>query len=274
MKRSNTVPPWFQLSRYSKCIDLSPQEWHDQLHYRKIIIKSIESQAPIQGAEDALAEIRKSTLLTKEWRSNIENKILASYPHNAPHYERKQRLLEKYSPLYLQPVSPVKARALLLDYLLDQMGTVLDNLSEEDLDEILMGEPFDFVLKKHGMFNNHAMVEIDLNLPDTEIIQRFSEFLPEYRKRLAAQPNQKRVTDNTLKRLSKYNILAYLDLYTWEIETETRIKRSVLAIALYPDGSYGENSIRDSIHPFAITATSTPFLKMLRQQFTDTWKNL
>jgi hypothetical protein len=104
-----------------------------------------------------------------------------------------------------------------------------------------------------------------MNLPDTEIIEQFKEFLPLYRQKLGIEPLKKRPTEANLNKLYEYRILPYLDLRIWELENDVQIKRSVLATALYPDGAIGESGILKKVQPLATEATSEAFLKMLKK---------
>jgi hypothetical protein len=49
----------------------------------------------------------------------------------------------------------------------------------------------------------------------------------------------------------------------WEEITKSRIKKSVLSLALFPDGTKGERELTETIIPFAKSSITTEFLKEL-----------
>jgi hypothetical protein len=266
MKRTNKLPDWFDISNYKNTKNFSKADWLRQLRYRSSALIDFDVLRAFDESIYVIDEIRRCGLPSKEW----DNLVHSSCDPSGGHAER-ERIRENrfgYHDLGNSAVFPMPTMltATICEFLTpDIEKTILSDGWEYE--SLMSKEPFDIHASRNEAyeFDGRAFIMLDMNLPDTEIIECFKEFLPKYRKALGIKPIKKRPTETTLYSCQKYKILAYLDLLIWELENNTQIKRSVIAISLYPDGLIGDIGITQTIHPFALEVTSEAFLKSLER---------
>ncbi|MCU2292153.1 DUF6387 family protein [Enterobacter hormaechei subsp. steigerwaltii] len=101
--------------------------------------------------------------------------------------------------------------------------------------------------------NEHYMyMKVDLNWPDNLIIADIQKLLPMWRESLGYNPKTQVLSygwDLAKKKLIDYSLFPLIDMLIWENKTENNITHAVKAVAVYPDGEYGENNITQTIKP-------------------------
>lgn len=127
-----------------------------------------------------------------------------------------------------------------------------DGLTQETVDDC-RGSLFSFNVKK--MKNNNLvanpLVEVNLNFTNAFLLRQFEQWLN--RKRIQVSNNnisyEEDLLDadpNTLvNKINEYRIFAYLDLCFWQAIEKHKIKKSVFAISLFPNGEKGESIFKN-----------------------------
>ncbi|RSN77559.1 MULTISPECIES: DUF6387 family protein [Acinetobacter] len=119
---------------------------------------------------------------------------------------------------------------------------------EEHFDDC-RNSSFDFYIKnmKGKVFDKKPIIEVDLGCTNAVLLRNFEEWLIQKRKQLAI--NEISYEDELLdsdpktlvKKINDYRLFAYIDLSLWEIISGHKIKKSVFAITLFPNGEKGES---------------------------------
>lgn len=94
---------------------------------------------------------------------------------------------------------------------------------------------------------------INLFCSDDFIIDDLKNLLPKWRKEFSLERNEvgiKNTWGKAREKILNYKAIALNDLLDWQKCSGNIIQNSVLAIALYPDGEYGESALIDTIKPF------------------------
>jgi hypothetical protein len=104
---------------------------------------------------------------------------------------------------------------------------------------------------KDGLYGK-VQLWVNINYyTDDEIISALASSLPEWRKSLnIEQPTRYAPRADDQKKMAKYEIFALHDLLLWGFVENVKIKKSVLGLALYPDGNLGESELKSTIIPF------------------------
>ncbi|ENW99578.1 hypothetical protein F900_02383 [Acinetobacter modestus] len=127
-----------------------------------------------------------------------------------------------------------------------------DTLTSEIVDDC-RSSFFSMNVKK--MRNNNLvdnpLIEVNLNFTNTFLIRQFEQWLNKKRIQLSnnnisydedlldADPN------TLVNKINEYRVFAYLDLCFWEAIEKHKIKKSVLAIILFPNGEKGESIFKN-----------------------------
>jgi hypothetical protein len=111
--------------------------------------------------------------------------------------------------------------------------------------------------------NENIHLKISLNATDSEILGQLQRALPEYRKTLEIVEPKSIFKQSDLKRIVDCKIVELLDLRIWAKINNLNITHSVLATALFPDGSKGDTELRRTILPLAE--------KVLTDRYQDEW---
>lgn len=100
-------------------------------------------------------------------------------------------------------------------------------------------------------------IKVDLMCSDSVLKEQFDGWLKQQRQNLYKldavdqiniKPIVKKTGQNLLNKLINYKVLAYLDLYIWSVLNNHKIKKSVLAHALYLD-EYDSDFVRKILIP-------------------------
>jgi hypothetical protein len=94
-------------------------------------------------------------------------------------------------------------------------------------------------------------VNLDLaNYSDIDILQSFEKLLPKLRKCTGISETKKyKKRAGDIEKVEQYRLLELFDLNVWALANDFKIRNSVLAIALYPDGEKGETELVQTVHP-------------------------
>lgn len=131
------------------------------------------------------------------------------------------------------------------------------NLDLLDFKRFLL--PVSHLLNETDIYGPHQVpVVLDLaSFTNREIIAGMELLLLEMRKQLStAEPDKNRVWVSDRKKILAYRVLQTLDLRLWQKYEGVRIKKSVLMVALYPNGERGEVEFDATVNPFIKKITS------------------
>jgi hypothetical protein len=93
--------------------------------------------------------------------------------------------------------------------------------------------------------SGYALCNIDLaGFSDAELITHFQKSLVEWREVLGVpEPERKVSTPSVVGKLKEFRIIPLLDLLTWELKNDVKIKKSILAGLLFPDNENGNSEL-------------------------------
>lgn len=193
-----------------------------------------------------------------------------------PLFEGEDKFLDKFA-LEDEPhrlVTPFIAEMTLLDY-----STLPESVRANAEKTLEASEDSETVLRNFNRSRllsvNHfahdkdsrrpcLFVSLDLNARDSEIIESLKLFISEARERYKIQEQLKTETIETIKRkIIEYRVFPYLDLLLWQMFEDRKLKLSVVAAALYPDGKKGEYEIRTQTKKYAEHAMAYHFMASL-----------
>ncbi|WP_218313276.1 DUF6387 family protein [Alteromonas antoniana] len=106
--------------------------------------------------------------------------------------------------------------------------------------------------------SSQVPIVLDLaSFTDKEIVAGVKDLLSNIRKQLSiATPDKNRVWEADRNKILERKVLQILDLRLWEKYEGTKIKKSVLIVALYPSGEIGESDFDATVNPFIKKLTS------------------
>ncbi|MNT03950.1 hypothetical protein D3C72_1385100 [compost metagenome] len=102
------------------------------------------------------------------------------------------------------------------------------------------------------------MISINLACNDNLIKDQFNEWLQKQRikinqilrdSEIDTETDKSKARQSMLYKVYTYQTLAYIDLIIWSIISDNKIKLSVLAQALFPNGAYDSDFIRKILKP-------------------------
>lgn len=121
------------------------------------------------------------------------------------------------------------------------------------------GEEMDWLDQSRG----HDCVYVDLTVPDKILIQQFTDYVRQVRRRYPDIKPAKPYKAPEYKKWIEYGLLPYLDLKLWEIENNVSIPYRVLADAIFTDGNMGEEMIRKTTKKMADQVMSKRYIDFL-----------
>lgn len=106
--------------------------------------------------------------------------------------------------------------------------------------------------------SSQVPIVLDLaNFTNKELLAGVKELLSVLRKQLSiAEPSKSRVWVSDRDKILEYKVLQTLDLRLWQKYEGIRIKKSVIIVALYPNGERGEVEFDATVNPFIKKLTS------------------
>ena len=254
-EQTTDIPDWFDLNNYTASNTLTNKQWRHQLTCRFLLLYQVTEKDDFDSdVYDTLKEIRLKGIPNSIDIIHDDTEIANS--DRAPYSEIKHYAIR---PLTLGHIA-FNGRDLWGPLLKDKL-----KVPDEYLDDPWV-MPFDIYRKDHDDDPGDATLAylvIDLKLPLSDIVTEVKKFIPDYRKLLGVNPNSMVPSDSTIGKLTNYKILAFLDLYIWELENKKRIKKSRSAGALFPDHMYGEIDLDQIIKPFAMKVLDISFLSRL-----------
>lgn len=248
-ERTDDIPEWFELSKYSATQSFNAAEWHAQLNARRELLTD---------HPDIIYKLPKShenyNFCIEYWRSTIP--AMVNSLRETPIHKIENDWL---STIYFQPVRPLKIQAsAVASYLELDMAkrhpTELNCLAAEkwkiigNKDHRVTPEIADLDFK---IFDQPILV-VNLNATDAVLSASFSAWLKEARSTPTKSSSKRE--QPAYKDWTRYGLLPYLDLFIWSEETGNEITHQKMANAV---GYFrGGDSFRKTVPKLAIKLMS------------------
>jgi hypothetical protein len=233
MKKPKGLPEWFSLQNYDETKFLTPLEWYENLHKRRMffVYQNI-SQKNWQNnlawrKEDAVKRCKEIHDLIAEKpviRVNSEKKIY--HDKTTVHSLNNSDLVNNYN--WLTENAP----QVFFEYI------ELRNQSKGDAFKLSIkdGDLKNYLKDQCSSWENEkALLSINLHASDEHIIEDFKNWLANTRSSLAKKSAKKTFSTADLTEWTDYKILPYLDLKIWSIFTNCHITQVILGNAIFPD---------------------------------------
>ncbi len=286
------LPDWYALEKYRAAVNLDAAGWYEILLQRWNHFFWFDMQGPekYKGDQhndknpyyDALLQSRKEplSLLTDD----LQILLMGGGQLQALKYDQKDfsTFSHAISPLTirrlyqkehrLKKTTRTRIRAW-FDRMFDDFGNI--ELTKEYKTECkwalsFIDAPIFEAFEKEGeerdwqdFRRGHDCVYVDLTVPDKILIQQFTDYLRQVRKRYPDIKSANPYKAPEYKKWVEYGLLPYLDLKLWEIENNVSIPYRVLADAMFPDGNMGEEMIRKTTKKIAGQVMSNAYIDFL-----------
>lgn len=248
IKSVGDLPDWFRLSDYDICDNFTAKEWGEQL------IARTDEYLCAKDSQFVLANYDRSriaTLIAKTTQGCVRNighdNSLAT--EQTSFFFSPEGGIMKYWPVQPASIESISDGLDFHDY--------LDPLEQQD------SIAYDEIKLRAGYAAWYATIEIDLDAPDSVLIEYFKELLTKYRELLDKEGTGKKVSEASIQRLRQYKVLAYLDLTHWAALSGTHIHGEVLARALFPNSERSDRFISETLKPWAKSAMQPIFFRTL-----------
>ncbi len=284
IKSVSELPDWFQLKKYDAAKELDAAGWYEQLSVRESAYEittwfnypehHTTALSDMLDFSDVMTLIRQNPIVDV-----MNNDLLRSYFRCKSLAELKPKNL-----CYSRSVRPVTGEEFLavLNLLISEKEDFLIKWWNSRIRimhprEEWLGKPLYNTIDRNCVKN---LVSINWDLPDDVLINHFKQFLITNRKKYDSKYNltgsiqpPKKLNINSWHELA---ILPYLDLMIWQEEANVSIPNRVMANAIYPPGEYGEETIRKTTAPLAISLLDEGSLELLASYaaFEITEKNI
>lgn len=233
MKKSKGLPEWFSLQNYNETKFLTPLEWYENLHKRRMFFvfqrmaDSNRQDISAWRKEDAVKRCKEIHDLIAEKpviRVNDDKKIY--YDKTTVYSLNNGDLVDNYNWLTKNAPPVFFEYVELLNQSRDDAFTL--TFKNKDLRSY-------FKDQCSSWNNEKALLSINLHASDEHIIEDFKKWLANTRSGLAKKSTKKTFSTTDLTEWTDYKILPYLDLKIWSIFTDCHITQVIIGNAIFPD---------------------------------------
>jgi len=243
IKDVRDLPEWFDIGRYQVFETLSDSELLVQVEERVHAFRYGDSHCDNSFHEQRLKEPYVTWF--ESWVLNgktIENKPVASE--------------------VVQPIST--GRAMMIG---EQARKTL-NLTDDDLKDkvntlvlsVLHDDLFDKVVPESPN-PGYLHLDVDLSAPDHLILSELKRTLPGIREYLGLPDRGVKYSEAKKKSILENKAIPYMDLTLWANSEGKTIINRVMAAALYPDHTQGEDHIRTTVKKWFKIAIANGFIE-------------
>jgi|GEM_PF-7064472 len=106
-------------------------------------------------------------------------------------------------------------------------------------------------------------IKVDLRASDEAILEELKIAIPKFRGLYGVGEPDRKPTQRNIKKLAKYRVLAIYDLLVWSRLNDISMSLDIIARAVFPDGQYGENQLRQHIIPHLKKCLNYKFLRSI-----------
>lgn len=274
IKHVSELPEWFKLENYEGAKNFNLADWCEQLQGRTLFINAYVSIFCTTDENSKEYELRKSAAhhkILEHMRQNplniYKDNILRAFlseiePEISPftpssYLGVKEMTARNYlfisdelKPAYLATLQAIMSGKTALE---------LPEWIDAPLNQLTSDKPQDY-----------DVVLIDLHVPDNLLLEHFKTYLKMKRVENRTKESHVRCFSKSDKESwHRFGVLPYIDLRIWSLENRALIPYRVLADAIFPSGSCGEETIRKTTAPLAEQLTSDEYLKYLAAQATQ-----
>ncbi len=233
MKRPKGLPDWFNLENYHDVSSLSPKDWYENLHKRRMfftwtsITQKIWPESQVWRVADAKNRIEIIIKMI------TENPLIRVQPDKKIYHSRNtvkslsnrdvvnnyQALIRDAPEVFFQYLNLEKQShddAHTMSYRNDELKTFM----EADC------RPWGYA---------QAVLSVDLHVTDEHIIQDFKNWLSNTRNTLAKASAKRTFSSLDFEEWGEYKILPYLDLKIWSIYSGSKITQAMIGNAIFPN---------------------------------------
>ncbi|EKN6273813.1 hypothetical protein DVP66_10070 [Yersinia enterocolitica] len=117
--------------------------------------------------------------------------------------------------------------------------------------------------------NEGLLLTVDLTIPDELLVDDFKKLLPIWRKEIGIESVNvpfNNSWDVIRRKIVDYNIIPYIDLMAWSIDSRCTISQGVLAVSLFPSGEKDAFAIAQTIKPFVDKLMNEESLEKFRRE--------
>ncbi|MCB9976925.1 MAG: hypothetical protein H6858_04920 [Rhodospirillales bacterium] len=283
------LPDWFDLKKYQGAKNLDAAGWYEillqrQCHFFWFEKKGAEEykrrdyegnnyyyDALLQSRNDPLSHLSDNTQILligggQLYSLKNDKKDFSTFSHAISPLTIR-RLYQKEHGLKKQTRTRIRKW---FDKIFDEIGSIElnDNFRAEcDWASSFIDDPIFEAFEKEGVQNErrreHDCVYVDLTVPDKILIQQFTDYLHQVRRRYTDIKPANRYKVPEYKKWVEYGLLPYLDLKLWEIENNFSVPYRVLADAIFPDGNKGEEMIRKTTAKIARQVMQGDYINFL-----------
>lgn len=288
IRSANDLPDWFDLEKYLGAKNLNAVEWFELLFQRYHHFFWFDRFGPedhkkerydgIKHHYNALLQSRLAPLSPLTDRIQI---ALIGGSYAGFHYDKK------YFSTFAHAISPLTVRRLYqkerrlrdntrqkirhyMDRIFNMQGDDWPTEEEHEWARSFIDEPIFEAFQKEGderdrheYGRSHDCVYIDLTVPDKILIQQFTDYLRQIRRRYPEIRPAPRYKNPDYKKWVQYGLLPYLDLRLWEKENSVSIPNRVMADAIFPHGEKGEEMIRKTTSKIANMVMDRSYIDFL-----------
>lgn len=243
------LPEWFSLEKYKEISGMSDYDFINQIIYR--VFDSLDG---FDKEKDYFDKVIKSGGFNQLDTEEKEQNELNLGPH--------QLIASDLA------VEPLRLTDIFYMYhLMDRQDIIPTAAEERDIDAKAFNTHFNVMGKRFRRDEIHC--SLDLSYSDDIILTSIKKMLPIWREQLGIEidvssesPVKTSWAINRQKLIS-YNAFALYDLMRWQKISGSKITKSVLAAALYPNGEHGETAITQTIKGYVEKIFSKNYVEFL-----------
>lgn len=247
----NELPDWYKLENYEAAKSLDAAGWYEQLLVRHDIKKFLKSNIS-DVIKDQFKLIQKSPIVYVD-----DNASFGAFFLTDKLYELKAK-----KPNYSLGVHSLTVQELYIieNDIEDEKRTYARNYFRNRFNMFLI-PPLDYPdsypfkpwlhepvgsIKKSQESNLH--VSVDMELPDSVLIEQFKQLLSHIRESSKSNVNKHKLN---MESWINFGVLQYLDLSAWAEIEDVKIPNRVMADAIFQVGEGGEEVVRKTTQKLA-----------------------
>lgn len=280
IRNVNDLPDWFSLKKYQGAINLTAGCWYDLLvqrwshnyYFDHFGLEKYKNYPLLYSALLTLRETPLDLMTDGHLIYFMGGGKLAALKFDPNDFARSAHAI---SPLTVRQIYQNERR--MDDKTRTRIRRFMDQIFEFNSDNqpskkdlkwarSFIDDPIFEGLKKIGSderTRSYDLVKVDLSVPDKILIEQFSDYLRQVRKTNPDIKPAKPYKAPEYKKWIEYGVLPYLDLKMWEKENNTSIPYRVMADAIFPAGSMGEEMIRKTTKKMADQVMEADFIDFL-----------
>jgi Family of unknown function (DUF6387) len=248
------IPPWFKIANYQRVAGLDALGWYGQINVRRVCSSQLQNMSeeilpewdrPIR---EALFKLRTSPLAdsTSQPFSHLAFRWCFGFK-DVPALSVRSMLLKDLFRVE-RAIRPKLTKAQI-----ERAEQLVSDQSSGATARFFLGSPewMDETIENECIQGGFAALMINLNFPNQLLMKHFGQHLQRLRRIPGGSPKQAAKKSPTLGRWAEMGVLPCMDLLLWAEEQNGRLPDRLIADALEPSETRGEEQIRKVIRPLA-----------------------